>query len=251
MKISKKEANLLIGFLGILIAFCAYQFGYVKLNALTEEKAAENAKMRKEIAVLQELEANKTQYVTDTEDMKTDIALTLTEFPSGILPEDDIKHAYQQDNKNPDEYVYINSMSFGDNEVMYTTNQNTVSADNITVNGVQLTGVELEGNMYPTYILYRMQTSYGLDVGYNGLKNVIKSVYDAAGKKSVDSVSVAFDENTGRLTGSVIMNSFYVTGTDVPYEQPVLVPVRQGTDDIFATVKAREEAEAEAQGASN
>ncbi len=235
MKVSKKEINLLIGLLGILIAYVAYQFGYLKLNDMAEKKAAENAKMRAEISQLQMLEPRKEQFVADTATMEEEMTAWIAQFPSGVLPEDDIKLAYQMDNRNDDNYLFINAMSFADGQQMYVTNQNT-STDTQT-SDVQLSGVVLEsGSLYPTYTLYQAQVTYGIDSGYKGLKNLITNIYHTNERKAVESVSVTFDESNGRLNGSVVMNSYYVLGTEIPYAEPILTPVRQGTDNIFGTI---------------
>ena len=50
MKVSKNELNLLIGFIGILVAFCAYQFVYKNAQVKIAELEKENVAMEIEIA---------------------------------------------------------------------------------------------------------------------------------------------------------------------------------------------------------
>ena len=233
MKLSKRDINLLLGFLGILIAFLAYQFAYVKMNKSADQLSLKSAAMEQEIAELQALLPEQEFYETETARMEKEIGELLSKFDANVLPEDDIKFAYQQDNRNVSAYLFINSLSFTEPSLQYTTNQNTeviYESSTVTVNG---------GALYPTYYLYGQQTSYGLECSYDGLKSIIKNVFKEDSRKGIDNITVTFDEATGQLTGNMVMNSYYVQGNDATNTQPDLTPVRQGTDNIFGTVNNR------------
>lgn len=230
---SKKEINLLIGLLGIIIAFCSYQFVFLKVMSEADELEKENNTLKTEIARLQSLEQNRDTYIADTEKMETEIKELIGEFPSNLLPEDDMKLAYGLDNNNPSQYLLINTLTFSDPAVIYTTNQN--ATEQTSSNGVVSTAT-----VYPTYYLYQTQVNLGVDCAYDGLKNAIRGIYNANGRKAIENVSVAYDETTGRLNGSVLMDSYYVVGQDKAYAQPNLTPVRQGTDNIFKTVQMQD-----------
>lgn len=232
MKLSKREVNLLLVFFGVLIVFLAYRFVYVKMNDKAEELAQQSAAMETEIAVWQAHLPRQEFYETETARMRMEINDWLAEFEAYILPEDDLKFAYQQDNRNTDAYVFINSISFTEPSLLYTTNQR---AENTYESSVSVMGE----NLYPTYYLYGQQTSYGLECSYDGLKSLVNNVFKEEGRKGIDSISLTFNETTGQLSGSMVMNSYFIQGLDKIYTQPDLTPVRQGADNIFGTVENR------------
>lgn len=251
MKISKREISLLIGFIGILIGFLAYQFGYVKVNGKVEELETQNAQMRTEITQLEALQSNQQFYEDETTRMDGEITEKVSEFASDVLPEDEMKFAYQQDTTNLGTKLFVTSMSFADPELLYTTNQSTqadttadgtatdTAADTTVTSAdgsVQLSNVIISGDLYPTMYLYQTQTSYGVECSYTGIKNMVRAVLNDSRRRGIDTISLAYDDSTGQLNGSAIVDSYFLLGTDKTYAQPSLTPVQQGTDDIFGTV---------------
>ena len=79
----------------------------------------------------------------------------------------------------------------------------------------------------------------GIDSSYEGIKNIVARILEDTNRKSLESVLLSYDGSTGQLTGSLIMNSYFLTGIDKPYSQPSLTPIRKGTADIFSTVENR------------
>ena len=115
MKISKRDVSLLIGFVGILIGFLAYQFGYVRINEKVEAMETQNTQMRTEISQLEALQANQTFYEEETTRMDGEITEKVNEFACDVLPEDEMKFAYQQDSTATiGTRLFVTSMSFAD-----------------------------------------------------------------------------------------------------------------------------------------
>mgnify|MGYP004504030989 CR=1 FL=1 len=255
MKISKRDVSLLISFVGILIGFLAYQFGYVQINEKVEAIETQNTQMRTEISQLEALQANQAFYEEETTRMDGEITEKVNEFACDVLPEDEMKFAYQQDSTATiGTRLFVTSMSFADPELLYTTNQQTTqadtAADGTTADGttadattvtsadgsVQLSDVIVAGELYPTMYLYQTQTNYGVECSYTGIKNMVKAILNDNRRRGIDTISLAYDDSTGQLNGSAIVDSYFLLGTDKTYAQPSLTPVQQGTDDIFGTV---------------
>lgn len=236
----KSEINLLIGFLGILIAFCAYQFVYKKVEAKTAELEQQNVQLRKEIAVLESWLPDEEFYLAETERMHGEISDIVNEFPANVLPEDDMKFAYQLDNRlSKDKFIFVESMSFTEPSVAYTTTYDTSKADNSTVNPISLNPI------CPVYTLYQAPVTMGIECSYGGIKQMIQTVYDKKERKGIDSIVLTFDETTGRLSGSMAMTSYYLYGTDKVYSQPDLYKIHKGTENIFGTIEGSGDVPAE------
>lgn len=225
----KKDLALLLGFLGVVAGVCAYFFGYQKMVAKADDLAAQSAQLEADIAKYEGWEANREQYLTETDEMKKDIAFYVSEFPSNNLPEDDIKLAYQMDNPYTGDYLFVKSMSFSDPAKIYTTDYSAITAVE------QETGAVINEN-YPVYSLYEEQTGMTTDVNYGGIKAMINRILNEDAKKSIESVVLSYDNGTGILNGTVIMNSFYLYGSDKAYSEPSLTAVLKGTEDPFLTL---------------
>lgn len=251
MKITKKEVNLLIGLLGILIAFCAYQFGYLKVMEKTEALETQNNAMESEIRQYESWMQNKDTYVSETEKMQRQIADWINEFPANALPEDDMKLAYQMDNRNLGQYLFINAMTFSEPGLLYTTDysaqeaqqQGAAGVAGATSSGSSVPSAGSAGILYPVYSLYQQNTGMGIDCSYEGIKNMVERVYSDKNRKSIQSITLAFDASTGRMSGNISMNAYYVFGSDKQYSQPDLTPVRQGTGNIFGTLEGTQKVE--------
>lgn len=235
----KSDINLLLGFLGVLIAFCAYQFVYLKMEEKTAALETKNAQMRTEIATMESWLPDKEYYEEEMERMHQEISAIVREFPANVLPEDDMKLAYQLDNRSSGSYVFINSMSFSDPEVSYTTTYDTSRADISQANPITVEP------LYPVYTLYNTQVNMGIDCSYSGIKDVIETIYNKKERKAIDSIVLSFDETTGRLGGSLAMTSYFLYGSDAVYMEPDLYEIHKGTDNIFGTVESSKDADAE------
>ncbi|MBQ7920005.1 MAG: hypothetical protein IJ324_08720 [Lachnospiraceae bacterium] len=235
----KSEINLLLGFIGVLLAFCAYQFVYVKMEEKTAALESQNAQMRTEIAIMEGWIPDREFYETEMDRMHKEISALVREFPANVLPEDDMKLAYQMDNRDSSEYIFVNSMSFTDPAVSYTTTYDTSKADISTVNPIAVEP------LYPVYTLYNTQVNMGIDCSYSGIKEMIETIYNKEERKAIDSIVLSFDETTGRLSGNLAMTSYFLYGSDVVYMEPELYEIHKGTDNIFGTVESSEDADAE------
>lgn len=233
-KLSKKETNMLIALAGLLIAVAAYYFGYQKLTDKADELSAQSAAMETQIATYETWLANQDVYEEETARMKQEITDWVGEFPSNALPEDDMKLVYQLDNRSAEDYLFVESMAFGTAASAYTTDY-TTDTSSLPTEDAELAQA---ANLYPVYTLYQTQTSLGMTCSYSGLKKLISNVYSQSDRRAVDAVSLSFDDATGLLNGSLTLDTYYVTGSDKPYSQPSLTPVREGTDNIFGTVEA-------------
>lgn len=241
MKVTKKDIYLLISMVGILIAVCSWQFGYVRIMDRVKEMEEKNQTLEAEIDRLEALERNRRTYLQKTEEMASEINRIMSFFPSNVLPEDDIKLAYEMDAKGSGSYLFVNSFTVASPALTYTTNETAGEAgEPLQESSQEIPKVYdpllAKNDLYPAYSLYTVDVNMGLECNYEGLRNMIQKIYASAMRKSINSVSLAYDESTGHMNGSAGMHSYFVTGMDRPYTPPSLTPVRQGTGDPFGTI---------------
>ena len=219
MKVSKKELYLLLALLGIGIAVCAWQFGFKKINAKTEVLSAEAEVLHGEIRKYTAVKDNIDIYTVGIETATNDIAEVLYKFPVTILEEDMIMLGRELEKKA--DSTYVSNITFGSaSNVFIATSRPAVA-----------TTVPISYSLYNNRILLSFQTSY------EGLKEIVDYINENKKRMSISDYSVAYDEHTGLVTGSVSVNMYSVAGTDKEYTQQNLSGVSIGTDNVFGTLR--------------
>lgn len=219
MKVSKRDLYLLLALAGVIIAFCAWNFGFKKMNAKTESLRNDTATIQAEIDKYSAVKNNIDIYQKGIEDATNKIASVLRNFPSNILTEDAIMLGREME-KN-DESTYVMTTSIGNTLNPYTANSQPADASSTPV----------------TYQLFKKQVSIAYTTSYEGFKDTLDYIYQHKNRMSLDNFSLAYDTSTGLLSGSIIVDMYYVTGTDKAYDEQNLSGVKIGTDNIFGTVE--------------
>ena len=71
------------------------------------------------------------------------------------------------------------------------------------------------------------------DASYDGLKNMIAYVNDYQDRMTIAQSSSEFDKETGRLTGNMTLNMYYIKNTGKNYVVPDFGSMSKGVGDIF------------------
>lgn len=217
---NRKDVQLLILVLGILAAVLSWQFVYNPNQETAEQVSAENDTLRERIAKLEELEANKQQYIDDTAAMQQECSEIEERFQAGFLLEDEIMYLYNMENVTQNQVV-IPSISFGQTtEIPYTGNT-TVGEYELQDEGIQL---------------YTAQDNISFTTTYTGLKSMIGYIYQMPGRKSVSSISLSAGAD-GYLTGTMSIDFYCMTGTEKLYKPIDIQGVPLGKDNIFGVLE--------------
>lgn len=252
-KTSKKDVLLLIGLLGVLVAVAGYFLAYKPNTEKTEKLKAENEQLQQQVIDLGNKMKNKSTYIEETESMNNEMQAIYQLFPVDTREEDSILLAINQELLAPMkvESVAINTLEevpFLDDvqeeeEVEYTYEIGEVETyedqegiqDPQTVETAPQDETTSVGNPYG---LFNRETTINYIVTYEGLKRGIKNICVQPNRMSIEKVTVAFDETTGLLAGSTVVNMYCVPGQEgKEYVEPDFSSVLLGTDNIFGTVK--------------
>lgn len=252
-KTSKKDVLLLIGLLGVLVAVAGYFLAYKPNTEKTEKLKAENEQLQQRVIDLGNKMKNKSTYIEETESMNNEMQAIYQLFPVDTREEDSILLAINQELLAPMkvESVAINTLEevpFLDDvqeeeEVEYTYEIGEVETyedqegiqDPETVEAAPQDETTSVGNPYG---LFNRETTINYIVTYEGLKRGIKNICVQPNRMSIEKVTVAFDETTGLLAGSTVVNMYCVPGQEgKEYVEPDFSSVMLGTDNIFGTVK--------------
>ena len=74
-------------------------------------------------------------------------------------------------------------------------------------------------------------------MSYSGLKKAVQYIEDYGERMTIDDISVAYDDSTGRLTGTMTLNMYTMTGTPKTYLAPALDNIKLGVANLFGSVE--------------
>lgn len=231
----KSDKSIILMLIGIAFAIATYFLVYQKLTAETETIQKANAELKQEVARLQDLADNKQQYLDDTAAMEVSIEEIKAQFPAQYLPEDEILYMINAEEQydlvaetiNMDQTVII--------EVAAPISETTETTE--ATDGTEV--VSAEQTVAPEISLYKTPVSVSVLSGYTSIKDLIKMINDDKNRKSIDNISIAFDDTTGELLSSVDISMYSLTGTEAEYKSPKVDGVVYGSSDIFNSVKKK------------
>ena len=252
-KISDREKKLLLIFLSLLILVGAYQLGYQKYTNKTDVLTVANLDMKAKLNVLQEKQRDKEKYLKETKEWNIKTDKMLNEFAVS-LPQNKITMFVT----SLEEYagMKVSSISFQDMSIFYTSTQTnnavdaaaasdaTVASDgtatvettatdqvgednDATIGQESLSNLDLTGYQTTTVLTY--QTTY------DGMKKCIDYINNNEEKMNISDLTVAFDNTTGNLSGTLTINMYALDGINKAYVEPEINGVDIGTDNIFGT----------------
>ena len=216
----KKELQLLLIVLGILVLFASYWFAFRNFEAKAEQLETENAELQQQVDKLEILEAKRPEYLESIDQMKAADTDIINMFASGVQREDQIMYLYNM------ELVDANDVKVP--AVSMSAEQPVVYPGSLTTDdGYELTDDGIGMNM--------LESTVTLTTTNNGLVNVLNYIYKLDTRKAITSVSLSVS-NDGYLTGNMGLNFYYLTGTDKPYIAPDIQGVPVGTSNFFGAL---------------
>ena len=276
MNLSMRDKKILLMFIGILVFFVGWFFGYRPQMEMASQIEASNGPLEERLQELLDLAANKDFYISETASIQEKISEYTKKFPVDIRPEDGIVLARNMEN---DLGFQITSVGLGEKEFIAaidgSSEEDLVQAPDQTmseqaneqtrqqIDEIEGTDSQAEedlqnasdaavadqNNTSQTPVLYRTQVTMQFNGTYAGLKEAVTYLADQNGRMTLDNVNASYDTSTGNLTGTIIVNMFSMTGTERTYTEPDAGSMAYGTDNIFGTVEQNAPAEATEQNA--
>ena len=271
MKVSMRDKKILLMFIGILVFFVGWYFGYRPQMEKADQIEDLNGALEEQLQDLLELAENKDFYVSETASIKDKISEYISEFPADVRPEDGIVLANKMENElgfqitnvGVGEKEFVASIDGSSEEDLAQSQDQTMSEQANTqtqeqIDNIEGTDSQAEENLQNASdaavadqssdsqvpVLYRTQVTLQFNGTYAGLKKAVLYVADQSGRMTLDNVNASYDTSTGNLTGTIIVNIFSMSGTERTYTEPDAGSVAYGTDNIFGTVEQNAPAEA-------
>lgn len=264
MNLSMRDKKLLLMFIGILVFFLGWFFGYRPQMEAAAQIEEANAPLEQRLQELLDLAADRDFYVSETASIQEKISDYTAKFPADIRPEDGIVLArnmendlgFQITNVGLGEKEFIASVDGSTEEELSQTDDQTLSEqaneqtqqqiDDIEgtdskaeeeLQDVSDAAVADQSSASATPVLYRTRVTLQFSGTYAGLKEAVTYIAEQTGRMTLDDVSASYDTSTGNLTGTIIVNMFSMSGTDNTYSEPDAGETTYGTDNIFGTIE--------------
>ena len=247
MNISMRDKKILLMFIGILVFFVGWYFGYRPQMEKADQIEDLNGALEEQLQDLLELAANKDFYVRETASIKDKISEYISEFPADVRPEDGIVLANKMENElgfqitnvGVGEKEFVASLDGSSGEDLAQSQDQTMSEQanaqtQEQIDNIEGTDSQAEENLQNASdaavadqssdsqvpVLYRTQVTLQFNGTYAGLKKAVLYGADQSGRMTLDNVNASYETSTGNLTGTIIVNIFSMSGTERTYTEP-------------------------------
>lgn len=262
---STRDKKLLIILAGVAILALTYFLIFVPQSNKRDSLKSENMNLKSQYNQLSALAAKADDYTNKTKEMSDAMQQVYDNFPSYLQIENGIMDAVAIekstntniteltvgsptaiDVNNPTGDAGTDSSSGSSTDSSTTDSSNadssqaadSNSSQSQTTDGSTGDGSTSTGSAKSTvtgYQLYDVSTVMAFKTEYHGLKAMLGEVIGSSQKKTISTLNVSFDDSTGKLTGEMLVDSYFLYGLDKPYEAPYIPAVPHGTNNLFGT----------------
>lgn len=253
MSISERDKKILIVFVGILIFALVYYFPIRGYTEDAEKLNTENVGLTAKLAELEAKVARESEIKAETTNYEADTLAMVAKFPSFLQVENEIMDivGLEKELKVEVPLITVNTpveMKASDTPEVAEAPaapqevateeapEEASTTDASTTEAPAADETEVAPAAANKYKLYDMSTNINYKGGYDSLKKFLDKIAKSTDKKSINSVSLTFDNKTGNLDGNIVYDSYFLVGSDRPYEEIITKTIRHGTKNIFGTV---------------
>lgn len=248
MSISERDKKILIVFVGILIFALVYYFPIRSYTEDAEKLNTENVGLTAKLAELEAKVARESEIKAETTNYEADTLALVAKFPSFLQVENEIMDivGIEKELKVEVPLITVNTpveMKASDTpevaeaaEAPQEVATEEAPEEASTTEAPAADETEVAPAAANKYKLYDMSTNINYKGGYDSLKKFLDKIAKSTDKKSINSVSLTFDNKTGNLDGNIVYDSYFLAGSDRPYEEIITKTIRHGTKNIFGTV---------------
>jgi len=239
--LSRRDKCLLIGLFGGVFLLLAWLYGYTPLQEKTAAIEAENVTLKAKADLYQQINANLPTYEEGIANMEARIAEIANSYPVFISREDEILFLANMENTYVSDIAVENITMSAVEEIIADVPAEPVAeapaeGDAATTDAQAAPVTETVVEQGPEIHMYRQPVNYSFRCTYKGAKDMLTHLYAQTNKKSVNSMTLAYDSSTGNLMGSVDLDQYYMTGIDKLYQPTSVPPVPKGVRDVFHTI---------------
>ena len=239
MEFGKKERDLLIGLIGVVMAILVWFLVASPYNEKTAAMEAENEALKPKVEEYQAVASRITDYQEGMANLEVEKNQIIEKFPSDIIRTDEIMFWANLDKEFPGQ-ILVKDLTMSEAEeiiaesdatpvvaeVQYDEEGNPIVTQDDIVNSSAGTS---------TVALYKLPLNITFDSTYEGLKDIWQYLDMQSDKNGLQAMQVEFDSATGNLTGSFDVNLYYMVGTNKEHIATFIPSSITGVPDLFRT----------------
>lgn len=261
IKISDSDKRLLIIFFAIVILACSYFFVFNKGMNKASELEEQNAQDTTKVQQMQMMEASLPQVKENIETMRQTQKEIIGKYPSDMTTEKAIESLQDYEDHSSDFHItditFAMRMPLAGAADAATADSSTDTADSTTdgttdssaddtsatadsTEDTQSTGDETgnattdaSADAAENVAGYYASIGIRYEASYSGLKEMIAYVNAFQDRTTITQFTATFDDATGKLTGEMTLNMYYITNTGKEYVPPVFDFMPKGVSNIF------------------
>lgn len=211
MKFNEKNFKIIIILLMLVVFVVSFRFGYSNFNDKKDGEVKQTRELAAQLADLQEKASHKEEYEAEVQRAKDMVEEKLGMFGPGNTPEKSILYVVDLEKEANME---VSAIGFGAESVLSSS---------------ELIPTELGvgASLCVSPLTLSIQTDYA------GVKKAVDFINAAAEKKNISSLSLTFNQETGFLSGTMVVNEYAVYGLGKEYVKPQ-VDGPTGVSNIFS-----------------
>lgn len=221
MTVSRRDQKLLMFAAALLIFVGGYTGVYTRYNAKAEAVDDQTAQLAPRLTLLQQYAANESTYRKKMEDDYAAMQAQLAQYPADVRPEDEILFAYDMERAIG---LTVSGASLSE------------AAPFMMIESAKPSAADPAKHEPLRLVVYKGSMSYICTAGYEQIKRAVEYVYASPAKASLDSLSLSYDNETGKLNGTMAIDRYFITGWDDTYRETPVPYVPTGTPNIFRTI---------------
>ena len=220
MKIAKRDLKLLLILAGLLVFLLLYMLVFNPLQTKISDVKAENAQLSAQVEDLEAKYLRMAEYEEGIKNSRAYVKETLKGFPGDVKEEDILSYLLTMEARQG---IRMESVTFNKPELVQQFNM--------------MTQVDGQDVAVPAGA-YRASTVMAGTLTYPQAKNVINYFYDSDKQTTLDSVTLTYNAETGKLAGTFQLAKYFIDFDGSEYV-PERVPVVDiGLKDLFGTTSA-------------
>ena len=220
MKIAKRDLKLLLILAGLLVFLLLYLLVFNPLQTKIDAVETRNAQLSAQVEELEAKYLRMAEYEEGIKNSREYVDETLKSFPGDVKEEDILSYLLTMESRQG---IRMQSVTFNDPELVQQFNMMT------QVDGQD---VAVPANAY------RASTVMTGTLNYPQAKNVINYLYESAKQTTLESVTLSYNAEGAKLSGSFELAKYFITFDGAEYVPERIPVVDIGLEDLFGTTAA-------------
>ena len=219
----KKKVQLLMGLFVLIVILGAYRIGTGFMDK-KEKLDQQNSELQLKVDELNNKIQYEALYNKEIENATYAVPEILNLYAAGNDPVKSIMFIVGMSNVT---LTDVSAISFGTENLYFSSANVPIVTFGEKPEDTTYTFASAEG--------YTSELSFPFKTDYKGLKDMIDYINHYSERMTISSITVSYDQETGELTGAVVVNLYSISGVDKREPIPATGVTDFGTSNIFGT----------------